>query len=146
MKISGAYTVAVPREKAYALLQDPAVLAKCMPGADRLDKVGEDEYEMKMKMAIASFSGLFTGKVKIVDAHPPENFKLLVEGSGKVGFVKGQGLLNLSDAPTGTQIAYDGDVNVGGTIAAVGQRLIDTTAKMIIKKFFEKFSEVAAGA
>ena len=63
MKISGAYTVAVPREKAYALLQDPSVLAQCMPGTDTLEKIGEDEYRMKMKMAIASFSGLFTGKV-----------------------------------------------------------------------------------
>ena len=144
MKISGAYTVAVPREKAYALLQDPAVLAKCMPGTDHLDKIGDDEYEMKMKMAIASFSGLFTGKVKIVDAKPPESFRLLVEGSGKVGFLKGQGLLTLVPMEGSTEIKYDGDVNVGGTIAAVGQRLIDTTSKMIIKKFFEKFSEAAA--
>ena len=144
MKISGAYTVAVPREKAYALLQDPAVLAKCMPGTDHLDKIGDDEYEMKMKMAIASFSGLFTGKVKIVDAKPPESFRLLVEGSGKVGFLKGQGLLTLVPVEGSTEIKYDGDVNVGGTIAAVGQRLIDTTSKMIIKKFFEKFSEAAA--
>ena len=143
MKISGAYTVAVPREKAYALLQDPAVLAKCMPGTDHLDKIGDDEYEMKMKMAIASFSGLFSGKVKIVDANPPESFKLLVEGSGKVGFLKGQGVLTLFPVNDSTEIKYDGDVNVGGTIAAVGQRLIDTTSKMIIKKFFEKFSEVA---
>lgn len=144
MKISGAYTVAVPREKAYALLQDPAVLAKCMPGTDHLDKIGDDEYEMKMKMAIASFSGLFTGKVKIVDAKPPESFRLLVEGSGKVGFLKGEGLLTLVPVEGSTEIKYDGDVNVGGTIAAVGQRLIDTTSKMIIKKFFEKFSEAAA--
>ena len=144
MKISGAYTVAVPREKAYALLQDPAVLAKCMPGTDHLDKIGDDEYEMKMKMAIASFSGLFTGKVKIVDAKPPESFRLLVEGSGKVGFLKGEGLLTLVPVDGSTEIKYDGDVNVGGTIAAVGQRLIDTTSKMIIKKFFEKFSESAA--
>ncbi len=146
MKISGAYTVAVPREQAYALLQDPVVLAKCMPGTDHLDKIGDDEYEMKMKMAIASFSGLFSGKVKIVDAHPPQSFRLLVEGSGKVGFLKGQGLLTLAPLAGSTEIKYDGDVNVGGTIAAVGQRLIDTTSKMIIKKFFEKFSEAAAAA
>ena len=144
MKISGAYTVAVPRDKAYALLQDPAVLAKCMPGTDHLDKIGDDEYEMKMKMAIASFSGLFTGKVKIVDAKPHDSFRLLVEGSGKVGFLKGEGLLTLFPVDGSTEIKYDGDVNVGGTIAAVGQRLIDTTSKMIIKKFFEKFSESAA--
>ena len=144
MKISGSYTVPVSRERAYQLLQDPVILAKCMPGTDHLEKVAEDEYVMKMKMAIASFSGLFTGKVKITDPCPPESFKLMVEGSGKVGFLKGQGLLNLVPQDGATEIKYEGDVQVGGTIAAVGQRLLDTTSRMIIKKFFEKFSEAAA--
>ena len=143
MKIDGSYTVPLDRDKAYALLQDPLILAQCMPGADRLEKIGEDEYEMKMKLAIASFSGLFAGKVKIADAHPPEHFKLLVEGSGKIGFLKGQGLLTLVPADASTEVTYAGDVQVGGTIAAVGQRLLDTTSKMIIRKFFEKFCELA---
>lgn len=143
MKIDGSYTVPLDRDKAYALLQDPVVLAQCMPGADRLEKIGDDEYEMKMKLAIASFSGLFAGKVKIADAHPPEHFKLLVEGSGKIGFLKGQGLLTLVPADASTEVTYAGDVQVGGTIAAVGQRLLDTTSKMIIRKFFEKFCEIA---
>ncbi len=143
MKISGSYTVPIPRDEAYKLLQDPVILAKCMPGTDHLEKIGEDEYEMKMKMAIASFSGLFTGKVKIADAHPPDNFMLLVEGSGKVGFLKGSGLLNLTPQEGATEVKYEGDVQVGGTIAAVGQRLLESTSKMIIKKFFEKFAEAA---
>ena len=62
MKISGSYTVPVPRERAYQLLQDPVILAKCMPGTDHLDKVGDDEYEMKMKMVIASIGGLFAAR------------------------------------------------------------------------------------
>ncbi|HTR39621.1 MAG TPA: carbon monoxide dehydrogenase subunit G [Bryobacteraceae bacterium] len=143
MKISGSYTVPAARERAYQLLQDPAVLAKCMPGTDHLDKVGDNEYEMKMKMAIASIGGLFSGKVRIADRNPPENFKLIVEGNGKIGFVKGEGLLTLSPQGDSTDVSYDGDVQVGGTIAGVGQRLLDTTAKMIIKKFFEKLSEAA---
>lgn len=145
MKVSGAYTVPVAREKAYALLQDPAVLAKCMPGTDELKKVGDDEYEMKMKMAIAAISGSFTGRVKIAETHPPENFKLLVDGTGKIGFVKGEGVLTLAESAEGsTEVSYEGDVQVGGAMAGVGQRLLDTTSKMIIKKFFEKFSEIAA--
>jgi len=145
LKISGSYTIPAARERAYQLLQDPAVLAKCMPGTDHLDKVGDNEYEMKMKMAIASIGGLFTGKVRIADPNPPENFKLIVEGSGKIGFVKGEGLLTLSPQGDSTDVRYDGDVQVGGTIAGVGQRLLDTTAKLIIKKFFEKLSETAVG-
>jgi hypothetical protein len=96
---------------------------------------------MKMKMALAAFSGLFTGKIKITEANPPQSFKMLVEGSGKVGFLKGEGLMNLAPSGDSTELTYEGDVQVGGTIAAVGQRMIDTTAKMMIRKFFEKFIE-----
>ena len=143
MKISGSYVVPASQERAYQLLQDPAVLAKCMPGTDHLDKVGDNEYEMKMKMMIASMGGLFAGKVRLADQKPPESFRLLVEGSGKIGFVKGEGLLSLVPQGESTEVKYEGDVQVGGTIASVGQRLLDTTAKMIIKKFFEKFAEAA---
>ncbi len=116
-----------------------------MPGTDHLEKVGPDEYEMKMKLAIASMGGLFAGKVRLADQRPPEQFKLIVEGNGKIGFIKGEGLLNLVAQGEATEVKYDGDVQVGGTIAGVGQRLLDATAKMIIKKFFEKLSEAATG-
>jgi uncharacterized protein len=147
LRISGSYSVPASRERTYQLLQDPAVLAKCMPGTDHLDKIAEDEYEMKMKMAIASIGGLFAGKVRLADQNPPESFRLIVEGNGKIGFLKGEGLLNLSVSPDSpnpaTEVKYEGDVQVGGTIASVGQRLLDTTSKMIIKKFFEKLAEAA---
>ena len=143
MKISGSHTVPAPRERTYQLLQDPVVLAKCMPGTDHLDKIGDDEYEMKMKMVIASIGGLFSGKVRLADQNPPEKFKLMVDGSGKIGFVKGEGVLSLEPVGDGTDVKYEGEVQVGGTIASVGQRLLDTTARLIIKKFFEKLSEAA---
>ncbi len=143
MKISGTYSVPASRERTYQLLQDPVVLAKCMPGTDHLDKIADDEYEMKMKMAIASIGGLFTGKIRLSDQNPPDSFSLIVEGTGKIGFLKGEGRLNLSSQGEFTEVAYDGDVQVGGTIASVGQRLLDTTSKMIIKKFFEKLAEAA---
>ena len=143
MKISGCYTVPAPRERAYQLLQDPVVLAKCMPGTDHLEKVGDGEYEMKMKMVIASIGGLFAGKVRLADQTPPEKFKLIVDGNGKIGFVKGEGVLTLESAGEATDVKYEGEVQVGGTIASVGQRLLDTSAKLIIKKFFEKLSEAA---
>ena len=115
-----------------------------MPGADQLHKVGEDEYEMKMKVIIASIGGQFGGKVRLADQQPPDSFKMIVEGNGKIGFLKGEGLLNLvSEGDAATEVKYDGDVQVGGTIASVGQRLLDATAKLIIKRFFEKFSEAA---
>jgi uncharacterized protein len=121
-------------------LQDPEFLAKAIPGCEGLEKIGEDAYRMKMKMAMASLSGAFEGTVKIADQTPSSSFRLIVEGSGKIGFMKGDGLLKLSAKDAGTDVAYEGDVQVGGTMAAVGQRLIDGAAKMMIKRFFEKLA------
>ena len=140
MKVSGKYTVPVPQESAYALLQDPVLLAKCMPGCEALDRVADGEYAMRLKMVLASVSGLFDGKVRIADTNPPSSFRLIVEGTGKIGFMKGDGLLNLSASGDSTEVQFDGDVQVGGTIAGVGQRLLDMTSKMMIKRFFDKFS------
>lgn len=145
MKIAGARVLAVPQERAYALLQDPVVLGKCMPGCDALEQIGDFQYHMKMKMVMASVSGLFDGTVRIADQNPTTSFRLIVEGAGKIGFMKGDGLLTLVPVEGGTDVQYQGSVEVGGTIAAVGQRLLDTTSKMIIKRFFDKLSaEVAA--
>lgn len=140
MKISGSHTLAVPQEQAYQMMQDPEVLARAMPGCEALEKTGENEYRMKLKMVLASLSGVFEGKIRIADQNPPSSFRLIVEGSGRPGFIKGDGLLKLASAEGGTEVAYDGDVQIGGTIAAVGQRLLDGTAKILIKKFFDKLA------
>src|SRR5260370_28363522 len=85
LKIGGSYTVPNEPLRAYSMLQDPEILAKCMPGCDHLARIGEDEYEMKMKMVISSVKGLFDGKVGLADDSPPDSFRLIVEGSGKAG-------------------------------------------------------------
>ena len=144
MKISGSYTLPLPRERAYAVMQDPAMLARAIPGCEGLQQTGPDEYRMKMKMALASLSGAFEGKVKITDQSPPASFRLLVEGSSKIGFVKGEGLLKLTASGENTEVAYEGDEQIGGTMAAIGQRLLDGTSKMMIRKFFEKLAAESA--
>ena len=82
--------------------------------------------------------------VRIADQNPPSTFRLLVEGTGKIGFMKGEGLLALAEQGEKTQVTYEGDVQVGGTIAAVGQRLIDTTSRMMIKRFFDKLAQISS--
>lgn len=144
MTISGAYSLPFDRQRAFSALQNPDILAQCMPGCEALVRTGEGEYDMKMKMALAAFSGQFDGKVRISEPNPPSSFKLIVEGKGKVGFMKGEGLLTLAEAAGGTDVAFEGDVHVGGAIAAVGQRLIDVTARMMIKRFFDKLAETAS--
>ena len=159
MKLSGSYTLPVAPERAYQILQDPAVLAQAMPGCESLEKIGPDEYRMKMKVLLAALSGQFEGKVRITDQVPPSSFRLIVEGSGRIGFLKGDGLLKIvprytdyispkaeariPSAEVTTVVSYEGDAQVGGTMAAVGQRLIDGTAKMMIKRFFDKLAALA---
>lgn len=126
------------------MLQDPEVLARSMPGCDHMEKVGDDEYQLKMKMAISAVQGLFAGKIRVTDKNPPNQFRLIVEGTGKVGFLKGDGLLTLLPAGDGTEVRYEGDVQIGGMIAGVGQRLLESTAKFMIKKFFERLTGAAA--
>lgn len=162
MKISGSYTLPVAPERAYQILQDPAILAQAMPGCESLEKTGPDEYRMKMKVLLAALSGQFEGKVHITDQQPPSSFRMIVEGSGRIGFLKGDGLLKLSPGNAtsvissearnpslsspiaSTMVSYEGDAQVGGTMAAVGQRLIDGTAKMMIRKFFDKLASLVA--
>lgn len=143
MKLSGTYSIPAPAERVYWLLQDPEVLAQCMPGCDKLVKTGPDEYAIQMKLLIASVSGLFEGKVRLSDQQPPHRFAMQVDGKGKIGFMNGQGTIELTNAETGTALSYEGDVQLGGTIAAVGQRLVDTTSRMMLKRFFDKLSEIS---
>jgi carbon monoxide dehydrogenase subunit G len=175
VKIAGKYEVAAPLEQVYEMLLDPAVLARSMPGCEALDPAGVDEYSMRMKMVLASMSGLFQGRVRIADPNPPVSYRLIVEGTGKIGFMKGEGVLTLSASTqpqvgqasgnvaqlpadvaqasagqpasyTSTTVSFEGDVQVGGTIAAVGQRLVETTARMLIKRFFDKLNAEASAA
>jgi carbon monoxide dehydrogenase subunit G len=119
-----------------------------MPGCESLERIGPDEYRLRLKVILASLTGSFEGSVRIADPSPPSSFRLTVEGSGRIGFLKGEGVLRL--APTdasrevrATQITYDGEVQVGGTLAAVGQRMVDGASKMMIKRFFEKLAQNA---
>lgn len=140
MKIAGTAQVPFPPERAYDLMQDPVLLAKAIPGCESLLKTGENEYTIKMKMVLASLSGAFDGKVSLTEPNRPHSFRMVVEGTGKIGFMKGDGLLRLTANEQGTEVAYDGDAQIGGKIAAVGNRMIDMTARMLIKRFFEKLS------
>lgn len=155
MKIAGTSQLPFPPEKAYDLMQDPAMLALAIPGCNSLEKTGDNEYKLSLKMALASLSGQFEGKVTLTEPNRPYSFKMLVEGTGKIGFVKGEGVIKLSglgdgisitSAITATGIEFEGDAQIGGSIATVGQRMIDTTSKMMVKQFFKKLEKLGLGA
>ena len=145
MKIKGQYSLGAPQQQVYEALLDPEILARTLPGCESLEPIADNQYRMKMKLAVAGVQGLFEGKVSLEDQQPPESYRLRLGGQGKIGFVNGNGRLTLrSSDPSTTVIEYEGDVKVGGLIAGVGQRLMDMTTKMMIKRFFTSLSRVLA--
>jgi len=145
VELTGEHTFDVPREQVWKFMLDPEVLKACLPGCEKLEAVGEDEYVATMKIGISFIKGTFTGKVKITDKDEPNSYKMAVEGSGPQGQVSGVGELNLVDNDAGgTIVKYRGDANVRGSLARVGARMIQPAAKTIAVQFFEKMGAEAA--
>ena len=137
MKIEGTQKIEAPRDRIFAALIDPAVLQKCIPGCEQMEKTGENQYNAKLTAGVGPVKGVFTATVSLQQITPPEHYKLVVEGKGQPGFVKGSGELNLKEAGSATEIQYTGEVNVGGLIASVGQRMIQATANLLAGRFFK---------
>ena len=144
MKIEGTREIPAPREKVWAALLDPNTLAKAIPGCDALEEIGQGEYKAVMKIGVGAIKGTFEGKVRLSDLDAPNRYRMAVEGKGGPGFVRGDATMSLSDVAGGTQVAYDADVQVGGLIASVGQRMLGGVSKMMLDQFFGRMEELLA--
>ena len=141
MKIAGEYSFDAPRPMVWDALQDPEVLTSVMPGCEQLELVGENEYEGALNIKVGPVQGKFKGNIKLRDIVEPEGYTMEVDGRGNPGFVKATAKVSLSEEGEGTKMAYDSDAQVGGRIAGVGQRLIDSSAKAIIKQSLDGLNE-----
>ena len=146
MKIEGSYTISAPRDVVWEALNDPDVLSKTIPGGQDLEKTGENQYKAKMKIRVGPVQGVFTGNVELTDLKPPESYHMLVDGRGAPGFVKGEGNLRLEAQGEETVLHYEGDAQVGGRLASVGQRLMDTSAQALVRQSLETLdAQIQAG-
>jgi hypothetical protein len=145
MKLEGSHDVRAPRQKVWDAFLDPVRLKKAIPGCEKLEAIGADEYKATMKLGVGGVKGTFEGKVKLGDKKPPESYKLAVEGSGGPGFIRGETVITLTEIEGGTRVAYSADVQVGGLIASVGQRMLGGVSKMMADKFFGKMSDLLKG-
>ena len=136
MKLEGTHQLEARRERVYQSLVNPEVLQRCIPGCERLERTGENSFSATIRTGVGSIKGVFEGKVQLEDLREPEHFRIVVEGKGAPGFLKGSGDLDLAQDGDGTKVTYSGDVQVGGTIASVGQRMIQGAAKMMAAQFF----------
>ena len=139
MNLTGTFTFNGPRDTVWALLQDPAVLAKALPGTERLALAGDDRFEGVMKVSVGPVTAAkFDVTVTLKDKVPPQHFAMQIDGRGAVGYTRGTASVDLHEQDGGTTLMqYSSDVQVGGRIAAVGQRLLESVAKMMMKQALE---------
>ena len=136
MKVAGDYNFEAPVGDVWKALLDPVVLAAVMPGCEKLDLV-DDAYVGELNIKVGPVQGKFQGKVILSDVEDERGYTMTVDGRGAPGFVKAKAAVKLTPEGEQTKMEYDGDAQVGGRIASVGQRLIDASAKAIIKESLE---------
>tara|TARA_R110002110_G_scaffold80165_4_gene209017 strand:- start:3787 stop:4428 length:642 start_codon:yes stop_codon:yes gene_type:complete len=148
MEMSGEYKIPAPREDVWAALNDPEVLRQSIPGAESVDKISDDEFEAVAKAKVGPVSARFKGKVKLTDIDPPNGYTISGEGTGgAAGFAKGSAKVSLTETDDGgTLLSYSVTAQVGGKLAQIGQRFIDSTASRMSEEFFNNFSGLAGGS
>lgn len=143
MIIKGERELDAPREAVWIALNDPAVLRCCIPGCTALEQVGTDGFSATVTLAIGPVKAKFSGVVRLESLVPPESYRIIGEGQGGIaGFARGSAKVLLVDTGAGTRLEYEADSAVGGKIAQLGSRLIESTARKLSEQFFSKFAEI----
>ena len=137
MEVSGTYRFNAPPPQVWALLMDTEVIARCIPGCRALRAVGPNRYETELSVAVAAISGDFNGTIELTDMRPPESYRLLVDGTGRPGFVHAAATITLEPSDGGTAVQVAASAQAGGLIARVGQRLLEGVARMMMDRFFQ---------
>jgi carbon monoxide dehydrogenase subunit G len=142
MQMNESQMVPAPQDKVWAALNDPAVLARCIPGCEKLEMTAPNEMTATVVIKVGPVKASFSGKVTLSDIDAPNSYRISGEGSGGVaGFAKGGAAVKLTaEGPESTRLDYAVDAQIGGKLAQLGGRLIDATAKKLAGEFFEKFA------
>jgi carbon monoxide dehydrogenase subunit G len=141
LKITGTYTIDAPRDQVWFALNDMEILARIVPGCERLVQTGENEYEGTVKIGIQSIKGSYSGKIRLEDIQAPHHYKLVASGRSSNGVVDGSGTVDLAEQDGKTVLTYGGDAQIGGTLASVGQRLIEGASKQMINQSLKALVE-----
>jgi carbon monoxide dehydrogenase subunit G len=144
MELTGEYTIQADRQKVWESLNDPEILKQCIPGCEEIEQSGENEFSAKVKAKVGPVNSRFSGKVTLSNLNPPESYTISGEGSGgAAGFAKGGADVKLEEIDASqTKLSYKVDAQVGGKLAQLGQRLIQSTANKYAKQFFDKFEQI----
>ena len=146
MEMTGSRKIAAPRERVWNALNDPAVLKDCIPGCEEMTGSPEDGFEAIVKQKVGPVKATFKGAVVLKHVVPPESYRIEGEGKGGVaGFAKGGADVRLVEVPEGTELSYAVDAKVGGKIAQLGGRVVDSIATRMADEFFERFKDRVEG-
>ncbi len=146
MKISGSSTLDAPVEKVWEAIQDPAVLARCIPGCESLTTVGDDRYAMSVTAGVAAIKGTYAGEVSLSDKVTPSSLTMRATGAGAPGTIDADVKVRLAPSSAGgTDLSYDADASVGGAIGGVGQRMLAGVTKKMAGQFFTALDRDIAG-
>jgi carbon monoxide dehydrogenase subunit G len=142
MEMTGERQIAAPRQRVWEALNDPAVLKAAIPGCDSVERTGDDSFEAKVSVKLGPMSAKFGGKVQLTNINPPASYTISGEGQGgAMGFAKGGADVALEEVgPNATVLRYSVKAQVGGKMAQLGARLIDSTAKSMADQFFDRFA------
>ncbi len=145
MDMTGEYRIPAPREAVWKALNDPEVLKQCIPGCEEIDKKSDTEFAAKVTAKVGPVKAKFGGNVQLTDLDPPNGYTISGEGTGgAAGFAKGGAKVALTEDGSDTVLSYTVNATVGGKLAQIGSRLIDSTAKKMAGEFFSKFAEVVS--
>jgi carbon monoxide dehydrogenase subunit G len=143
MDMIGEYRISAPRSRVWEALNDPEILKQCIPGCEEIEKQSDTEMTAKVVAKVGPVKAKFGGKVTLSDIDPPNGYTITGEGSGgAAGFGKGGAKVNLVEDGPDTVLSYTAHAQVGGKLAQIGSRLIDSAARKMADDFFAKFTQV----
>ncbi len=147
MELSGEQKIAAPRQKVWDALNDPEVLRACIPGCESLDRDGENAFAAVVQVKVGPVKAKFSGRVQLSNINPPESYTISGEGKGgAAGMAKGGADVVLEEDGDGTLLRYAVKADVGGKLAQIGSRLIQSTANKYTRDFFGRFGDIVTGA
>ncbi|MCL6637209.1 MAG: carbon monoxide dehydrogenase subunit G [Alicyclobacillus sp.] len=141
MNGSGQVQLSGSVNEVWEALLDPAVLAQCMPGCEELEHTGEHRYRARLVVGVAAVKGSYSATMELVDVQPYQSYRLRIHGEGGPGFVDAEGLVQLQCTAEGTALHYTYTADVGGKVAAVGQRMLGGVAKLLVGDFFRRLQK-----
>jgi len=140
MRLAGEHSLPGARQMVWDRLVDPQVMARCLPGCQEVNAIGPETFAVTLRIGVGPITGTYGGTMRITEQEPPERYSVVFEGAGAQGFVRGTGQAELAENGGATLLRYESEIEVGGLVASVGQRVLAGVGKLLVKQMFAKLS------